>query len=91
MRRLIKNWKELSEIPNESATHILEVEVENGCAWLRSKEPRELNRKRSFMRQIKHMDIYLSTHSFYGKGQHKQASKLLRAYGFDVELDNWDK
>ena len=28
MSQLIRSWEELSKIPNESATHILEVDVE---------------------------------------------------------------
>lgn len=87
---LIKNWEELSKIPNESATHILEVNVEGGNAWLWSKFPLPNKRKLSFMRQIKHKDVYLSTHSFYGSS-YKSSTKILKACGFDVELDNWDK
>ena len=87
---LIKNWEELSNIPNESAIHILEVNVDKCNAWLLSKFPLPDKRKLSFMRQIKHKDIYLSTHSFYGSG-YKCSTKILKACGFDVELDNWDK
>lgn len=87
---LIKNWEELSKIPNESKTHILEVDVEKGCGWLKAKDPREYNLKRGFMRQVPHLDLYLSTHTFYGK-TYKQSTKILKACGFDVEIDNWDK
>lgn len=90
MRKLIKDWKELSEIPNESSTHILKVDVEGCNAWLESKDPKRLKKNLSFMRQIKHQDVYLSTHTFYGK-TYKYSGKVLRACGFDVEIDNWDK
>ena len=87
---LIKHWEELSKIPNESATHILEVNVEECNAWLMSKFPKPYKRKLSFMRQIKHQDVYLSTHTFYGT-HYKQSTKILKACGFNVEIDNWDK
>lgn len=87
---LIKNWEELSKIPNESATHILEVDVKRCCGHLHSKDPKSLKRKLSFMRQIKHTNIYLSTHTFYGSS-YKWSTKILKACGFDVEIDNWDK
>ena len=87
---LIKDWKELSEIPNESNTHILEVDVEGGSGWLKAKEPKKYNNKLSYMRNIRHQDVYLSTHTFYGLN-YKQSTKILHACGFDVEIDNWDK
>ena len=87
---LIKDWEELSKIPNESSTHILEVDVEMGNAWLIAKKPKRYTRKLSYMRQVHHLDIYLSTHTFYGS-QYKWSTKILRACGFNVELDNWDK
>lgn len=88
---LIRDWEELASIPNESPTHILKVDVNAGNAWLESKFPKEYNPKKSYMRQIKHLDVYLSTHSFYGKGHYKHSTKILHACGFNVELDNWDK
>lgn len=90
MAKLIKNWKELSEIPNESSTHILEVDVKGCNAMLYSKNPKDYNEKLSYMRQVNGLDIYLSTHTFYGPN-YKRSGKLLRACGFDVELENWDR
>lgn len=87
---LIKTWEELSKIPNESKTHILEVNLEEGNAWLRSKDKKPYKDRLSFMRQIKHQDVYLSTHAFYGHN-YRYSTKILKACGFDVELDNWDK
>ena len=90
MSVLIKNWEELSKIPNESATHILEVNLEmcNGHLWAKNRKP--YKRKLSYMRQVHHLDHYLSTHTFYGS-QYRWSTKLLKACGFDVEIDNWDK
>ena len=90
MRKLIRNWEELSQIPNESATHILKVDIEMGNGWLKSKNPKKYSDKLSYMRQIKGLDVYLSTHTFYGS-QYENSGKILRACGFDVELENWDK
>jgi len=90
MRKFIKDWQELSEIPNESKTHILEIDVEGCNGWLKAKDPKPYNKKLSYMRQIHHMDVYLSTHTFYGS-QYNHSSKVLRSCGFDVQLDNWDK
>lgn len=88
---LVRDWKELSEVPNkESATHILEVDVEKCCGWLMSKFPKRTKRKLSYMRQIKHIDVYLSTHTFYGTS-YEHYNKMFRACGFDIQVDNWDK
>jgi len=89
MSQLIRNWEELSKIPSESATHILEVDVESCCGWLIAKNPKPYKRKYNYMRQAHHLDHYLSTHTFYGH-QHKFSTKLLRVCGFDVEIYNWD-
>ena len=87
-RIFIKNWKGLSKINKESKTHILEVNV-NAChGWLYSKNPKPYNKNKSFMQQIANQDVYLSTHTFYDS-QYKHSSKVLRACGFNVELDNW--
>ena len=88
---LVKDWEELDKLPNkESATHVLKVEPEKCCGWLLSKDPKPKKKNLSFMRQIKHMDIYLSTHTFYGHS-YKWSNKMFRACGFDIEVDNWDK
>ena len=89
MSKLIRNWEELSKIPNESATHILEVDTERYCGHLWAKNRKPYKRKLSYMRQIHHLDVYLSTHTFYGS-QYRQSTKLLKACGFDVEIYNWD-
>lgn len=90
MSKLIHDWNELSSIPNESATHILEIDTAMCNGWLKAKEKKPYRRKLSFMRTIRYRDIYLSTHTFYGSS-YKFYTKVLKACGFDVELDNWDK
>ena len=87
---LIKNWEELSKIPNESKTHILKVDVKGCCGWLIAKDPKPYKKKLSYMRNLPHIGAYLSTHTFYGSN-YKRSTKLLKACGFDVEIDNWDK
>ena len=87
---LIKNWEELSKIPNESKTHILKVDVKSCCGCLIPKDPKPYKKKLSYMRNLPHLDVYLSTHTFYGN-EYKHSMKLLKACGFDVEIDNWDK
>ena len=87
---LITDWNELSRIPNESPTHILEVDTDMGSGWLRAKERRSYDSNKDYLEQIKHLDIYLSTHTFYGS-KYKESTKILKACGFDVEIDNWDK
>ena len=43
--KYIRSWEELSKIPNESATHILEVNIEDCCGWLRAKNPKPYKSK----------------------------------------------
>jgi len=90
VRKLIRNWEELANIPNESTTHILTVDIAGGSGHLNAKNEKPYNSNKSFMRQLHHLDVYLSTHTFYGS-KYKHSSKMLRACGFDVELENWDK
>ena len=90
MRKYIKNWEELDALEiKESATHILKVDVENCNAHLIAKNEKPYNRKLSYMRQVHHLNVYLSTHTFYGH-YYNHNSKILRACGFDVQLANWD-
>lgn len=88
MAKLIKGWNELRQIPNESETHILEVK--DSSAWLYAKEEYDYDRNRDYMEQVPHLDVYLSTHAFYGSN-YKGSTALLKKCGFDVELSNWDE
>lgn len=90
MSIFIRDWDDLAALPNESPTHILEVDKERCCAWLHAKNRKDYSYKKSYMRQIQHLDVYLSTHTFYGT-EYKHSQKILRACGFDVEINNWDK
>ena len=80
----------MSKIPNESKTHRLEVNVKGCYGWLISKDHKPYKKKLSYMRNLPHLDVYLSTHTFYGN-KYENSTKLLKACGFDVEIDNWDK
>lgn len=88
MSTFIRDWEELSKIPNESETHILEVDLKWGNAWLTCKNPEKYNDRIPYEKQIKAMDHYLSTHTFYAQN-YKESTKLLQECGFDVTLDNW--
>ena len=90
MSTFISDWEDLSKIQSESSTHILEVNIKEGSAWLIAKKPKPYNEKYNYMRQAPHLDHYLSTHTFY-ENQYKRSTKLLKVCGFDVKLDNWDK
>lgn len=75
MSKLIKNWEELSKVPPNDKYKI--VVDEDMCSGV-----------------IETLDgnfcEYLSTHTFYGKN-YKHSTELLQKYGFDIEIDNWDK
>lgn len=84
----IKNWEELSKIPNESDTHVLVVNLKMGNGRLYAKEKRMYDDSIDYMDQIQYLNIYLSTHTFY-ELQYKQSTEILKACGFDVELESW--
>lgn len=93
MSKLIKDWKELSQIPNESDTHILTVDTRYGNALLIPKEEEPYiigsnEDSETFIKNIKGKRIYLSTHSFY-RSHYEWSSRVLQACGFDVQLVNW--
>ena len=88
MSRYIKDWEDLKKIPNESETHILKVGEYN--AWLEAKTKRLYNSEVDYLEQVKHLDVYLSTHTFYDPN-YEFSTKILQACGFDVELANWDE
>lgn len=74
-KKLIKNWNDLVGLENEK--YILEINTDVGCGWIRNK---------SDCSSV----AYLTTHTFYGS-KYKFSTKLLNSYGFNVEIDNWDK
>lgn len=80
MSKIVKNWKELSEVPNESKDYILKVDVAIGNGQLIPKDDDDDTK----------LYHYLSTHTFYNDGHRQYASKLLQDCGFDVELAEWE-
>lgn len=83
MAKLIKTWDELYGLESENYKIIPD---EFGYAgWIVPKD-------KSIVTEENYFDHheYLSTHTFYGE-QYKASTEILQKFGFDVELDNWDK
>ena len=79
--KVIKNWKELSEVPPNDKYKI-EVDLEFCNGWIRPiKETKET--QDNYFEHHK----YLSTHTFYSE-EYEWSSKLLQSFGFNIELDN---
>lgn len=83
MPKLIKNWEGLVGL--ESEHYKLEIDVDMGCGWIVPK----VETKETETDYYKH-HYYLSTHTFYGM-KYKYSTEVLQKFGFDVELDNWDR
>lgn len=83
MPRLITTWDELDGL--ESEKYIIRVNKEYYNGWIRPKIDTEETEENYFEHHA-----YLSTHTFYGS-QYKYSTELLQKFGFDVEIDNWDK
>ncbi len=89
--KLIKNWQELSKV---SANDKYKIIVCDCCGWIvpvcdeQSKESAFICNCPNGCECVNH--IYLSTHTFYGNN-YEYSTKLLQKYGFDIEIDNWDK
>lgn len=82
MPKLIKSWEELDGLENES----YRIRVEDNCSgWIEPKVETEETEKDFWEHHA-----YLSTHTFYGS-DYKHSTKVLQKFGFDVEIDNWDK
>ncbi len=82
MSLLIRNWEELSKVPpNEK----YKIDVEDCSGWINPIKETEETEENYFEHHA-----YLSTHTFYGN-HYKESTKLLQKYGFDIEIDNWDK
>lgn len=97
MPKLIKNWDELDGLSNDEYKIIVDKKYCNG--WIvpicdeSTKDGEHFecnceaeNRNDDFFDH----HVYLTTHTFYGSC-YKESTKLLQKYGFDVEIDNWDK
>jgi hypothetical protein len=83
MPKFIKDWKDLVGL--ESEHYKLEIDVDMGCGWVL---PKVENKETEDDYYEHHM--YLSTHTFYGS-HYKWSTEKLQSFGFDVELNNWDK
>ena len=83
MTKFIRNWEELSKVES-NANYKLNI-IDNCRGWILPKVETEETKKNYFEHHV-----CLSTHTFYGLF-YKDSTKLLQKYGFDVELDNWDK
>lgn len=101
MNKLIKNWKELSEVPANDKYKIIvdadmcsgwiipvtdEFDWKNGEDFICNCEDRDEMTVKEFFEH----HVYLSTHTFYGS-QYEYSTKVLQEHGFDIEIDNWDK
>lgn len=83
MPKLIKSWEDLVGL--ESEKYKIEVELNNGCGHIVPKVETEETKENYW----EHHE-YLSTHTFYGS-MYKYSTQILQKFGFDVEIDNWDK
>lgn len=82
MAKLIRNWNELAQVPpTDKAKIVIDEDMCNGHI-----QPLDDNEEIKFGENWE----YLSTHTFYGK-HYNASTALLQKYGFDIEIDNWDK
>ena len=84
MPKLIRNWEELSQVPPNDKYKIV-LEDSGCCAWIEPIKETEETQADYFEHHV-----YLSTHTFYGRF-YERSTETLQKYGFDVEIDNWDK
>lgn len=93
--KLIRNWDELSKVsPNDK----YKIIVGDCNGWIvpicdeNDDDDDFICHCKGKMRDeefFKH-HYYLSTHTFYGSN-YKHSTEILKKYGFDIEIDNWDK
>lgn len=99
MAKLISTWEELSQVPANDKYKII-VDFDRCSGWV-VPVCDEFDKYDDFIchcPDVKMSDIhefykhhmYLSTHTFYGS-RYKEYTKILQGFGFDIELDNWDK
>lgn len=86
MSKLIRTWDELYDIKSKDNKFIIVPDEDGYAAWIQPiKETKE-----TLNELFWDTHEYLSTHTFYGS-QYKNSTKILQRFGFDVEIDNWDK
>lgn len=83
MSKLIKGWKDLVGL--ESENYKLEIDLECSCGHVVPKVETEETEKNYWEHHY-----YLNTHTFYGH-MYEFSTEVLQKFGFDVEIDNWDK
>lgn len=83
MSKLIKSWDELYECKSDK--YRIEPDSDGYSGWIVPKVETEETERDWFDHHV-----YLSTHTFYGSS-YKDSTQLLQKFGFDVEIDNWDK
>ena len=81
---LIKSWEELDGLESEKYKIVVDDKFRSN-GWIIPKEETEETEENYFDHHV-----YLSTHTFYGT-QYKESTEILQKFGFDVEIDNWDK
>ena len=84
MTKLIKNWEELSKVPPNDKYQI-KIDEDMCSGWIMPIEETDETENNWFEHHA-----YLSTHTFYGLN-YKKSTEILNKFGFDVEIDNWDK
>ena len=99
MSKLIKNWKELSEVPANDKYRII-VDIEMCSGWIvpvtdefDEKDDFKCNcedKNETSVKDFFEHHVYLSTHTFYGSN-YEYSTRVLQEHGFDIEIDNWDK
>lgn len=100
MSKLIKNWEELAQVPANDKYKII---IDDCCGWIvpiwderKENHPDDFichcNEHATYDWNYDYFNhhVYLSTHTFYGSS-YKYSTETLQKYGFDVEIDNWDK
>lgn len=79
--KIAHNWEELDGL--ESEKYRIEVDPDGYSGWIVPKVETEETKGENYLDHHK----YLSTHSFYKeKNQYQFTNRLLKQYGFDVEV-----
>lgn len=80
--KLISSWEELDGLESEDGSYFIRVDFRFYNGWVRPKKqvPED---------EWYDHNVYLSTHSFYGK-QYFATTRILQLLGFNVQLKNWD-
>lgn len=83
MAKLIKSWDELDGLETEN--YKIKLDHDKCSGWIIPKDESKFSEEEYWQHHE-----YLSTHTFYGE-QYKTSTEILQNFGFDVEIDNWDK